>query len=79
MCRKFAQCYHLVDVIKTKKKKFSQTRPFELELQIISFQAIAMEQYAEKRGLASLRYDQSSVGLTTGVTREQVTNKREFN
>jgi len=58
------------------QKKFSQTRPFELELQIISFQAIAMEQYAEKRGLASLRYDQSSVGLTTGVTREQVTNKR---
>jgi hypothetical protein len=31
-----------------------------------------MEQYAKKRGLASLRYDQSSTGQTTGISREQV-------
>ena len=37
-----------------------------------------MEQYAKKRGLASLRYDQSSTGQTTGVTREQVNVKSLF-
>ncbi len=36
------------------------------------FQAVAMEQFAQKRGYASLRYDQSSTGQTTGVKREEV-------
>ncbi len=36
-----------------------------------------MEQFAQKRGYASLRYDQSSTGQTTGVKREDVSWKNK--
>ncbi len=35
--------------------------------------AVIVEQFAKKRGLASVRYDQSSVGLSTGVKAEDAT------
>lgn len=37
-----------------------------------------MEQFAQKRGYASLRYDQSSTGQTTGVKREDVSCKNKL-